>query len=251
MTNLKVGGKTLELLHDGRLAHTSDWSEEVARSLAEKDGIELTHNHWDIIKLMREFYNQYNISPIRKLLIKAIKEKLGEKKASRDYLNSLFPGDVLVEGTKIAGLPIPMLDAEMDEETRHSEARKPAARKAVDPAKAKHFVNKFDLDGKVYKVTERGNLVDASQWSEKVAEHMAQKEGVKLTAEHWEVINYLRKFYFEFGVTPMVRLLMKYMKEQLGPEKSSEQYLYKLFPDGPSRQGSRIGGLPEPQGCID
>jgi TusE/DsrC/DsvC family sulfur relay protein len=249
MTNLKVSGKSYELLHDGRLANTDDWNEAIAKALAEKDGIELTDNHWEIINLLRDFYKQFNISPIRKLLIKSIKEKLGEKKTGSDYLHSLFPNGVLLQGTKIAGLPIPMMDVEMDDETRL--ARKRPAKTYKDPGMARHFVGKFDLDGVVYQVTDHGNLLDSSQWSEKIAVHMAHREGIELTRDHWEVINYLRKFYFEYGVTPMVRLLMKYMKEHLGPERSSEQYLYKLFPVGPSRQGSRIGGLPEPQGCND
>ena len=249
MNTIKVSGKTYELLRDGRLANTDDWNETVARAIAEKDGVELTDNHWEIINLMRDFYKQYNIPPIRKLLLKAIKEKLGEKKASRDYLLSLFPVDELVVGTKISGLPMPMMDVEMDDETRL--ARKRPAKVAIDPSLARHFVGKFDLDGVVYQVTERGNLIDSSLWSDKIAVHMARREGIEMDKEHWEVVNYLRKFYFEYGVTPMVRLLMRYIKDQLGPEKSSEQYLYKLFPAGPSRQGSRIGGLPEPQGCID
>ena len=249
MGNIKVSGKTYELLRDGRLANTEDWSESLALALAQKDGVELTDNHWEIINLVRDFYKQFNISPIRKLLLKTIREKFGEKKANRDYLLSLFPQDELLSCTKIAGLPVPMMDVEMDDETR--QARKRPAKIQVDPSLARHFVGKFDLDGVVYQVTERGNLIDSSIWSEKIAVHMARREGLELTKDHWEVINYLRKFYFEYGVTPMVRLLMKYIKEQLGPEKSSEQYLYKLFPAGPSRQGSRIGGLPEPQGCID
>lgn len=249
MKNITVNGKIYELTHDDRLANNGDWSESVAMALAKNSGIELTDDHWEIINLMRDFYKQYNISPIRKLLMKNIKEKLGEKKAGREYLQTLFPHDVQIEGTKIAGLPIPMMDVEMDDEIRHARGR--LTREQVNPGQARHFVGKFELDGVVYHVTEHGNLVDASQWSEKIAIHMAQREELVLSKEHWDVINYLRKFYFEYGVTPMVRLLMKHLKEQLGPDKSSEQYLYKLFPAGPSRQGSRIGGLPEPQGCID
>jgi tRNA 2-thiouridine synthesizing protein E len=49
----------------------------------------------------------------------------------------------------------------------------------------------------------------------------------------------------------MVKILMKYMAEDIGPEHASKEYLYRLFPKGPSRQGSRIAGLPEPQGCLD
>jgi len=251
MGSISVGGVTYELLPDGRLANNDDWSEDVAVSMAEKDGVTLTHNHWEIINLMRDFYKEYNIPPIRKLLLKAIKEKHEDKKATNDYLDSLFPNGVLIEGSKLAGVPMPMLDAELSENQRHSHAAKRPNKSRVDPSLANHFVDKFDFDGQIFEVTEKGNLKDASLWNEQIAEHMANKENLPLTDEHWEVINYLRKFYFEYGVAPMVRLLMKYMKEQCGAEKSSEDYLYKLFPQGPARQGSRIGGLPEPQGCID
>ena len=248
---MKCDGVTYDLLPDGRLANTADWNETIANNLAEKDGLTLTSNHWEIIHLMRDFYKEYNLSPIRKLLLHAITDKLGEKKASNEYLDSLFPGGVLIEGTRIAGLPMPMLDAELDDNDRHNRAVKPKARKHLDPGMCDHYVEMFDYDGKVFKVTEQGHLTNASQWNEDVARHIAVKENLELTDEHWDVINYIRKFYFEFGVTPMVRLLMKYMKENAGPDKSSEQYLYNLFPKGPARQGSRIGGLPEPQGCID
>lgn len=248
---ISVRGVTHELLADGRLANNEEWNEDVAASLAEKDGITLTHNHWEIINLMRDFYKQYNISPIRKLLQKAIIEKFDEKKASNDYLNSLFQNGVLIEGSKIAGIPVPMLDAELNESDRHNLAKKVSTRSKVDPSLASHFVDKFDYNGQIYQVTNKGNLKDASQWNEEIAAHMASKEGITLSDEHWEVINYSRKFYFEYGMAPMVRLLMKYMKEHCGPEKSSEDYLYKLFPQGPSRQGCRIAGLPEPQGCYD
>jgi TusE/DsrC/DsvC family sulfur relay protein len=252
MNSINVAGVSYALLHDGRLANTEDWNEDLAISLAEKEGITLTHNHWEIINLMRDFYKEYNISPIRKLLTKAIKENYDSKKADPIYLDSLFPnGGVLIDGSKIAGLPIPMLDAELDEDQRHNNALRRPAKKHVDPSMASHFIDKFDYDGKIYKVTSQGNLLDLSQWNEKIATHMAHKENIQLTDEHWEVINFIRKFYFEYGVTPMVRLLRKFMKEQGGPEKSSKEYLYRLFPGGPARQGSRIGGLPEPQGCID
>ena len=80
---------------------------------------------------------------------------------------------------------------------------------------------------------------------------MAKKEGLDLTPEHWEILHFLRKFYFEYGITPMVKILQKHMQEELGEKLASREHLYGLFPAGPSRQGSRIAGLPEPQGCID
>ncbi|GMQ87134.1 MAG: hypothetical protein BMS9Abin08_0332 [Gammaproteobacteria bacterium] len=234
-------------LSNGRLADIREWNEDAAQYLAQTQGIELTDKHWEIIHLMRDFYAEFNISPIQKLLIKNIKEKLGNDKATDDWLNQLFPDGVLTQGTLIAGLPIPLLDAEIDRPVhppRSAEAR-------TTPQSVRHFVDQFELNSQTFRLSFHGNLLDSSQWSEEVAEFMAKKEGVALTDEHWEVIRFLRQFYFKYGITPMVKLLKKHMAKQLGKEKSSEAHLYNLFPDGPSRQGSRIAGLPEPQGCIN
>lgn len=236
----------LKLTANGRLMNLADWNEGIAAQLADTEGLVLTPAHWDIIRIMRHYYESYHISPIKKLLKKEIGAQLGQEKTTDAYLDHLFPHGVLLQGTKMAGLPIPLLDAEI--ENLHTTEKLPAARSV--PA-ASHFVDTFDFEGKTYHVHAKGNLVDMDAWNERLAEFMADKEGLPLTREHWEVLHFLRKFYFSYGVAPMVRLLMTHMQQELGREKSSRQYLYRLFPGGPARQGSRIAGLPEPQGCID
>lgn len=235
-----------ELTTNGRLKNLADWNEDIAKALAKMDGLALGAAHLEIINLMRNYYHTYNIPPIKKLLKKEIREKLGEEKAADAYLDKLFPNGVLVQGTKLAGLPIPILDAEIEE--MHATKAIPEAKHVEVPV---HFIGEFEFEGEIYRVHPKGNLVDADDWSEHLAEFLALNEGIQLTPEHWEVIHYLRKFYFRYGITPMVRLLMKHMREELGSNRSSHDYLYQLFPGGPSRQGSRIAGLPEPQGCID
>lgn len=233
---------------DGRLKNLGEWTENTAKTLAEKDGIVLTPAHWEIIGLMREYYQSFNISPIKKLLKKMIQERYGADKTSDSYLAGLFPNGVLAQGSKIAGLPEPMLDAEI--ESHHYVATKKHTPAAPAPAVA-YYTGEVEFQGKRYKLHEKGNLVNPDEWSEALANFMAKKEGITLTPDHWEVLNYLRRFYFKYGIMPMVRLLMKHMREDFGAAKSSHDYLYQLFPGGPSRQGSRIAGLPEPQGCID
>ena len=149
----------------------------------------------------------------------------------------------MTQATKIAGIPVPKLDAEL-EQTRHIQS----AQKTSDKA---HLTDKFEFGGKTVKVHPTGNLVDLDDWNEGLAEYMAKQEGIILTDEHWEVIRYLRRFYFQYGIAPMIRLLRDHLREQFGKSKSSRKYLYELFPGGPAKQGSRIVGLPEPQGCID
>ncbi len=243
MSDIQVGELHLDIRPDGQLNNVGDWSIDVARALAEREHLSLTDAHIEIIDVMRSYYNKYNISPIKKLLKKELTERFDESKANDDYLNNLFPHDVMYQGIRLAGLPAPMLDAEL-EPANHIQ-------KAKNPSSTSHFLSEFEFSGKTYKVYPKGNLVNPSEWTEELGVHMAQKEGLSLNNDHWEVIHYLRDFYFKYGITPMVKLLMKNMRQQLGKHKSSEAYLYDLFPGGPARQGSRIAGLPAPQGCID
>ena len=252
MSSIKISQAEVETTLDGRLLHLEDWSESIAEAMAKQDNLELTDEHWVIIHIMRDFYQKYNISPIKKLLKHSIREKLGDDtKASDIYLETLFPNNIMIQGTRIAGLPMPMLDAELEQET-WGESR--ANLKLVTSSEElnRHFDHEFSYQGNHFKVNRFGNLLEdyQDQWHEGLAEYMAQQEDIELTEEHWEVIRFLRKFYFKYGLTPMVRLLVKYMHQQHG-DRITEEYLYKLFPQGPSRQGSRIAGLPVPQGCID
>ncbi len=234
----------IEFTANGRLMHLADWSEKVANVLARNDNLTLSAAHWEVMRVMREFYQRYNTTPIMKIFKKTLAEKLGPDKATDDYLERLFPLGVMSQCSKLAGLPEPQLDAEV-------EHRYAPPHSVISTANTTHFQHQFEFKGKTYKVYEKGNLVDLDSWNEELAAFMAQKEGITLTEEHWAVLNYMRKFYFEYGITPMVRILMKYAREEHGLKKCSREYLYNLFPMGPSRQGSRIAGLPEPQGCID
>lgn len=232
----------VELLADGRLADLETWNEDIAVQLAANDGLQLSDDHWQVIKTMRAYYSEFGVSPIKKLLKRSLRQETGSKRFDDELLQSLFPHGVLTQGSKLAGIPLPHLDVELERSTYSEKPAKPAA---------SHFTGSFEFDGKQYPVTQLGNLLDLHLWNERVAEFMARKEGIELTEDHWQVLHFLRKFYFDFGITPMVKILQKHMAEELGPQQASRERLYTLFPEGPSRQGSRIAGLPEPQGCID
>lgn len=106
------------------------------------------------------------------------------------------------------------------------------------------------VEGNVIELTEQGYLVDASQWSPAVANALAEKDACVLAEEHWLILHYLRDFYKEYEHSPAMRILIKSLKEVLGEEKSSSQYLYTLFPYGPAKQATKYAGLPKPKHCI-
>ena len=52
---------------DGYLLDMSDWSEEVARAMAEADNYELNDQKWEMILKAREYYDEYQqVPPVRK-----------------------------------------------------------------------------------------------------------------------------------------------------------------------------------------
>lgn len=242
MTVMYAHALDYHLTRDGRLADLSQWNEDVADSLAAREGIALSAEHWEVLSVMRLFYQEFNVSPVRKLLKKAIADRLGPEKATDDYLDRLFPGDVQLQGTRIAGIPEPLLDLERELRNQTD---------TLTDTGDRFSVQEFEFDGQRYRVHPSGNLVDPSVWTEALGKHLAEREGLEISADHWEVIRFLRGFYFQYGITPMVKLLVKHMQDQDGDHRINEDYLYQLYPGGPSRQGSRIAGLPEPQGCID
>lgn len=96
-----------DLDEHGFLIDLSSWNEALAETIAMQDGIELSPAHWEIIYLLRDFYQQYEISPAMRILVKQTKAKLGEDKGNSHYLLKLFPGSPAKLASKIAGLPKP------------------------------------------------------------------------------------------------------------------------------------------------
>jgi len=100
------------------------------------------------------------------------------------------------------------------------------------------------------KLTAEGFLANISDWTPEVAEFLAQQQDIKLTPEHWEVINLMREFYFKYNASPSIRTLVNAVKEQYGEEKGNSIYLHKLFPNKAAVQANLIAGLPKPIRCI-
>ena len=52
---------------DGYLQDMSEWTEEVARAMAEADNYELNDQKWEMIMKAREYYDEYQqVPPVRK-----------------------------------------------------------------------------------------------------------------------------------------------------------------------------------------
>lgn len=107
MSQYRTLTKNIKIDEEGYLCELNDWNESVAQSLAQQEGIDLTAAHWEIIHLVRDFYQQYELSPAMRPLVKQIALKLGKDKGRSIYLMQLFPQSPAKLLSKIAGLPKP------------------------------------------------------------------------------------------------------------------------------------------------
>ncbi len=108
----------------------------------------------------------------------------------------------------------------------------------------------LEVSGKSYETDEEGYLANINDWIPELGTAMAEADGVDLSDNHWEVINFLREYYDEYQIAPAVRVLTKAIGKKLGKDKGNSKYLYELFPYGPAKQACKYAGLPKPTGCV-
>lgn len=101
-----------------------------------------------------------------------------------------------------------------------------------------------------------GHLVNAEEWSAAAAKRLASAAGIALGADHWLVLDELRRFHADTGVSPSMRPLVRLLREGGHGRLASSIALLGLFPAGPGSPDSpatvaaRIAGLPRPDKCL-
>jgi tRNA 2-thiouridine synthesizing protein E len=103
----EFNGTTVDTDEEGYIQDISIWSPELAEALAKDENIEMTEDHWEVVNFLRNYYEEYQIAPAVRVLIKAIKKSLGPDKGNSKYLYELFPYGPAKQACKIAGLPKP------------------------------------------------------------------------------------------------------------------------------------------------
>lgn len=104
---------------------------------------------------------------------------------------------------------------------------------------------KIDVNGKTHELNEEGFLAHPEEWDRAIAEALAKsEEGLdRLSPEHWAVIEYIRTYYLEKSLAPMVRKICQTTGFTL-------KHIYELFPSGPAKGACKLAGLPKPDGCV-
>ena len=103
---------------------------------------------------------------------------------------------------------------------------------------------KEELAGRQIEVDDDGFIQEPEAWDETMAAALATKDGIaSLSEAHWKGVRYIRDYYKEFQMAPMVRKLCKQTGFTL-------KEIYDLFPSGPAKGACKVAGLPKPKGCV-
>lgn len=104
---LHLNGRAIATDPEGYLTRLEDWSPPLAELIADSEQIRLTDAHWEILELLRQFYQQFELAPAMRPLVKYTGQQLGPDKGRSIYLMQLFPPSPAKVACKIAGLPRP------------------------------------------------------------------------------------------------------------------------------------------------
>ncbi|HNW67792.1 MAG TPA: TusE/DsrC/DsvC family sulfur relay protein [Bacteroidales bacterium] len=99
--NLTVGNQTIEMDGDGFMLDPTLWTDDLAKEIAKTDGInELTENHWKVITIIRQNFEEKGMAPMVRVICKGTGLKLKE-------IYELFPLGPARGACRVAGLPKP------------------------------------------------------------------------------------------------------------------------------------------------
>jgi tRNA 2-thiouridine synthesizing protein E len=103
--HVDVHGKRIAIDSEGYLLDRSRWSPEFARALANREGLELTPAHWEVIEYLREYEARHGVQAQVRVMIKEFTERWGPERGSNHHLHDMFPrGGPQKQGNRLAGL---------------------------------------------------------------------------------------------------------------------------------------------------
>jgi tRNA 2-thiouridine synthesizing protein E len=104
---IEIAGREIPTDPEGYLANLDDWSEDVAICLSQQDNLELTDRHWQLLRWIRDYYQENGTAPNLRVMTKTIGADLGDEWADKKFLFDLFPYGPAKQAARYAGMPKP------------------------------------------------------------------------------------------------------------------------------------------------
>lgn len=111
--SIEINGKILATDEEGFLLDPADWNLDVARHIAATERLDLTEDRWLVVNFVREYFEERHTVPEARIVLKNLERHLGKERATRKFLQQLFPYGYGQQACKIAGMHKPrklMLD---------------------------------------------------------------------------------------------------------------------------------------------
>jgi tRNA 2-thiouridine synthesizing protein E len=103
--SVRINGHDVLTDSEGYLVDLDDWSEGFVRAEAEYEGLELTDETWEVIRFLRDFYEQHGVQANVREIIKHFRKVWGPELGSNHHLHAIFPrGGPQKQGNRLAGL---------------------------------------------------------------------------------------------------------------------------------------------------
>lgn len=99
-----VDNEELETDDQGYLTEPR-FDDEIVKTIAAAEGIELTEAHWEVVNFMRDQYKEHGHTPNFRNMLKGFSEI--HPGVDSKYLYDLFPLGPAKQAAKVAGLPQP------------------------------------------------------------------------------------------------------------------------------------------------
>lgn len=81
------------------------WSVSDAEAIAAREGINLTDDHWELIRALQEYYSKAEFPKLREIT-DALEERF-HAKGGMKYLHMAIPAGPIAQGCRLAGLKVP------------------------------------------------------------------------------------------------------------------------------------------------
>lgn len=102
---LKVNNRDILTDSEGYLVDLNDWSEDFVRAEAAYEGLELSSQHWEVIRFLRSHYEAHQVQANVREIIKHFRKVWGEELGNNRHLHDIFPrGGPQKQGNRLAGL---------------------------------------------------------------------------------------------------------------------------------------------------
>ena len=91
-----------------RLVELGDqrWKRSKSLALAKSEGVDLNDGHWEVIVFLRKYYLEHGLPISARITARALNKSFSGQGGSK-YLNLLFSGGPVTQGSRLANLRTP------------------------------------------------------------------------------------------------------------------------------------------------